>query len=125
MQKYLPFASRSNECAYLMTDDDRPAIAVEPVYLVRDADAALAAKDRDLADANHALLLANSNADAFRRVAEQRQGEIERYKRAVEWCLERGVWRSEDGRIRSVGRDWTVPTEFADIIKPTTGASNG
>lgn len=44
-------------------------------------DAALAAKDRDLADANHALLLANNSADAFRRVAEQRQGEIDRLSR--------------------------------------------
>lgn len=46
-------------------------------------DAALAAKDRDLADANHALLLANNSADAFRRVAEQRQAEIERLKTAL------------------------------------------
>lgn len=45
---------------------------------------AIAAKDRDLADANHMLLAANASADAFRRVAEQRQGEIERLQRVIE-----------------------------------------
>lgn len=67
----------------------------ESVYLAKDVDAALAAErqanaelamrerkaETDLADANHALLLANSNAAAFQRVAEQRQGEIERLSR--------------------------------------------
>lgn len=77
-------------------------------------DAALADKDRDLADANHLLLLANNSADAFRRVAEQRQGEIERLQRAVDFCQR---------QLKFLPCE--VPAEFADLIKPTTGASNG
>lgn len=57
--------------------------ALQQAMEVSKLEAALAAKDRDLADANHALLLANNSADAFRRVAEQRQGEIEELTRKL------------------------------------------
>lgn len=56
----------------------------------------LAAKDRDLADANHALMLANSNADAFKRVAEQRQGEIEELTRKLALAEDQSFqWRQK------------------------------
>lgn len=99
----------------------------EPVgiYLADIVDEAIAAKDRDLADANHALLLANSSADALRRVAEQRQGEIERLRRAVEWCIDNAAERMSDGSMMFADYGVQIPAEFADIIKPTTGASNG
>lgn len=70
----------------------------ESVYLAKDVDAALAAErqanaelamrerkaEADLADAQHALLLANSNAAAFQRV-------VETNAEALRWVLQHGV----------------------------------
>lgn len=116
-------------------NDDPHDLSGQCVYMPEEVEIALAAKDRDLADANHLLLAANASADAFRRVAEQRQGEIERLRRAVEWCLQNGAqhWAGDisrlaydpEQRLYTMQR-YDVPAEFADIIiKPTTGESNG
>lgn len=88
--------------------------------------AALASKDRDLAEAQHMLILANNNAAAFQRVAEQRQGEIERLKRAVEWLKDSGVFSVSLSQQYIYGNSGScdIPAEFADILKPTTGASS-
>lgn len=100
-------------------------------YAAPEADDLLASKDRDLADAQHMLLLANNSAAAFQRVAEQRQREIERLERVVEWCLENGAKRTDEDGIHRVCTisGWPVkleiPADITDIIKPTTGASNG
>lgn len=101
-------------------------------YAAPEADELLASKDRDLQEAAHNALMLEASAAAFQRVAEQRQAEIERLQRGLEWCLENGAKRTDEDGIHRVCTisGWPVkleiPADLTDIIiKPTTGASNG
>lgn len=103
----------------------------EPVgiYLADIVDEAIVAKDRDLADANHALLLANNSADAFRRVAKCRvelaHNEVSCLEQIKEF-LDAQYMIGHQGYYSGCG--WVGAT-LAEIIKKaqkaTTGASNG
>lgn len=94
----------------------------ESVYLEADVDAALASKDRDLADANHALLLANSNAAAFQRVAEELRSALQIIRDNVSHAgsVECGLAGVHIVRLSCEQYD-----AIAKVLKPTTGASNG
>lgn len=89
-------------------------------------------KDRDLADASHALMLANSNADAFKRVAEQRQQRIVELERHETLLMDR-LDRINIAAHRHCERNTNTPQvqEIIDWsggfaqIPTTTGASNG
>lgn len=92
----------------------------EIYYRKDDVDAALAAKDAEIEELRAAA------ASEFER-ANKLQIEIERYKRAVEWCLENGAGGStndSDGAfaVRDC-RDQLLcpPADIADIICPAAG----
>lgn len=127
---------------------DNDAVHTDPVGLDfgqfdkyvkhEEAMAEIAAKDAEIEDLKRQLAMMTANSNHFERCSEAtsdrerltvslKDAEIDRYKRAVEWCLENGAGCStnDSGDSFSVRdcRDQLLcpPPDIADIICPAAG----